>query len=79
MIGRRPGVASRRGYPTIALRDHRLATCPYGPPMTSADIAAVLPGVRRMAQRTPLAQNGAMDSDDMERLGVLVGDLARAA
>jgi RNA polymerase sigma factor for flagellar operon FliA len=35
--------------------------------MTGADIAAVLPGVRRMAQRTPLAQNGAMDADDMEQ------------
>jgi RNA polymerase sigma factor for flagellar operon FliA len=35
--------------------------------MSSLDIAAVLPGVRRMAQRTPLAQNGAMDADDMEQ------------
>jgi RNA polymerase sigma factor FliA len=35
--------------------------------MSGVDIAAVLPGVRRMAQRTPLAQNGAMDADDMEQ------------
>jgi RNA polymerase sigma factor FliA len=35
--------------------------------MSSVDIEAVLPGVRRMAQRTPLPQNGAMDADDMEQ------------
>jgi len=29
------------------------------------DIAHVIPGVRRMAHRTPLSQNGAMDADDM--------------
>src|SRR5215210_1270146 len=35
--------------------------------MESGDIAAVLPGVRRMARRTPLARNGAMDADDLEQ------------
>jgi RNA polymerase sigma factor for flagellar operon FliA len=35
--------------------------------MGSGDIAAVLPGVRRMARRTPLARNGAMDADDLEQ------------
>jgi RNA polymerase sigma factor FliA len=33
--------------------------------MRTGDITAVLPGVRRMAQRTPLARNGAMDADDL--------------
>jgi RNA polymerase sigma factor for flagellar operon FliA len=35
--------------------------------MRSGDITAVLPGVRRMARRTPLARNGAMDADDLEQ------------
>ena len=42
--------------------------------MGSGDIAAILPGVRRMARRTPLARNGAMDADDLEQdaaVGVL--------
>jgi RNA polymerase sigma factor for flagellar operon FliA len=46
--------------------------------METGDIATVLPGVRRMARRTPLAENGAMDVDDMEQdaaMGVL--DAAR--
>jgi RNA polymerase sigma factor FliA len=46
--------------------------------MSSVDIATVLPGVRRMAQRTPLAQNGAMDADDMQQDAVIgVLDAAR--
>ena len=42
--------------------------------MNGRDIAAVLPGVRRMASRMPLPSNGAMDEDDMKQdaaLGVL--------
>ena len=35
--------------------------------MGNGNIAAVLPGVRRMARRTPLARNGAMDADDLEQ------------
>jgi len=46
--------------------------------MSSPDIENVLPGVRRMAHRTPLAQNGAMDADDMEQDAVIgVLDAAR--
>jgi RNA polymerase sigma factor FliA len=42
--------------------------------MDGAKITALLPGVRRMANRMPLARNGAMDKDDMEQdaaLGVV--------
>lgn len=39
--------------------------------MSRPDIETVLPGVRRMAHRTPLAQNGAMDADDMEQDAVI--------
>jgi RNA polymerase sigma factor for flagellar operon FliA len=35
--------------------------------MASVDIAAVLPGIRGMARRTPLARNGAIDVDDLQQ------------
>lgn len=47
---------------------------PYGAAMHSIDIDGVLPGVRRMARRTPMARNGVSDAEDMEQdatLGVL--------
>ncbi len=46
--------------------------------MSSPDIETVLPGVRRMARRAPLRQNGVMDADDMEQDAVIgVLDAAR--
>ena len=42
--------------------------------MHSLDIEGVLPGVRRMAYRTPIARNGVSDAEDMEQdaaVGVL--------
>jgi len=44
---------------------------PYFAAMSGVDIGAVLPGVRRMARRTPLAQNGVVDVDDMEQDAVI--------
>jgi RNA polymerase sigma factor FliA len=77
MVGDAVAPPIRRGYRTSALHDHKRAGRSYGAPMTDVAIASVLPGVRRMARRTPLARNGVMDVDDMEQDAV-VGLLSAA-
>jgi RNA polymerase sigma factor for flagellar operon FliA len=45
--------------------------------MAAPEVAAVIPGTRRMARRMPISSNGAMDLDDMEQ-DAAVGVLAAA-